>query len=109
MSSTPIAPEATIVLKDGSTVAVRGLAPADEPALAAFYGSLSPESQAFRFFAAPADVGELAKRLVISDYESQFGPTRRMPDCRHTSTRFRCSSAPSAPDSAKPGEMTTSA
>ncbi len=73
MSSAPSAPEATVVLKDGSTVEVRGLRPADEAGLAAFYGALSPESQAFRFFAAPADVGELAKRLVMSSYESQFG------------------------------------
>ena len=67
------APDATVVLKDGSTVAVRGLQPGDEAALTAFYSKLSPESQAFRFFCAPADVSEIAKRLVISDYESQFG------------------------------------
>src|SRR5919108_3238762 len=73
MSSAQVTPEATIVLKDGSTVAVRSLRPEDEGALAGFYGALSPESQGFRFFAAPADVGELAKRLVISNYESQFG------------------------------------
>ncbi len=73
MSSTPSAPEATVVLKDGSTVEVRSLRLADEAGLAAFYGALSPESQAFRFFAAPADVGEIAKRLVMSSYESQFG------------------------------------
>jgi len=73
VGSPPVTPEATIVLKDGSTVAVRGLRPEDEAPLGAFYGALSPESQGFRFFAAPADVGELAKRLVISDYESQFG------------------------------------
>jgi len=73
VGSPPVTPEATIVLKDGSTVAVRGLHREDEAALASFYGALSAESQAFRFFAAPSDVGELAKRLVISDYESQFG------------------------------------
>ena len=73
MSSAQVTPDTTIVLKDGSTVAVRGLRPEDEAPLGAFYGALSPESQGFRFFAAPADVGELAKRLVISDYESQFG------------------------------------
>jgi acyl-CoA synthetase (NDP forming)/RimJ/RimL family protein N-acetyltransferase len=73
VSSAPVTPEVTIVLKDGSTVSVRGLRPEDESALGAFYGGLSAESQAFRFFAAPADVGEVAKRLVISGYESQFG------------------------------------
>jgi acetate---CoA ligase (ADP-forming) len=73
MSSAAPAPDATVVLKDGSTVAVRGLQPGDEAALTAFYSKLSPESQAFRFFGAPTDVSEIAKRLVISDYESQFG------------------------------------
>jgi acyl-CoA synthetase (NDP forming)/GNAT superfamily N-acetyltransferase len=73
MSSAPPAPEATVVLKDGSTVAVRGLQPGDEAPLTAFYSKLSPESQAFRFFGAPADVSEIARRLVISNYESQFG------------------------------------
>ncbi len=73
MSSASPAPEATVVLKDGSTVAVRPLEPGDEAALTAFYSKLSPESQAFRFFAAPDHVAEFAKRLVISDYESQFG------------------------------------
>ena len=71
--SAQVLPESTIVLKDGSTVTVRGVRPDDEAALAAFYAGLSPESQGFRFFAAPADVGEVAKRLVISSYESQLG------------------------------------
>jgi acetate---CoA ligase (ADP-forming) len=77
MSSAAPAPEATVVLKDGSTVAVRPLQPGDEAALTAFYSRLSPESQAFRFFAAPNDVSEIAKRLVISNYESQFGLVAR--------------------------------
>jgi acetate---CoA ligase (ADP-forming) len=67
------APEATLVLKDGSTVAVRPIQADDETALAGFYGKLSPESQAFRFFANPTDVREIAKRLAISNFESQFG------------------------------------
>jgi len=77
MSSAAPAPEATVVLKDGSTVAVRPLQSGDEAALTAFYSRLSPESQAFRFFAAPDDVSEIAKRLVISNYESQFGLVAR--------------------------------
>jgi acyl-CoA synthetase (NDP forming)/ribosomal protein S18 acetylase RimI-like enzyme len=72
-SSASAAPETTLVLKDGSTVAVRGIRSDDEAALGAFYGALSPESRSFRFFAAPADVAEVAKRLVISNYESQLG------------------------------------
>ena len=73
MSSAPPGREATVVLKDGSTVAVRGIRPEDEPALAGFYASLSPESQAYRFFTAPADVQEIAHRMVIANYESQLG------------------------------------
>jgi len=66
-------PETTIVLKDGSTVAVRPVDSHDEAALTAFYSNLSPESLAFRFFASPQDIADVAKRLVISNYESQFG------------------------------------
>jgi acyl-CoA synthetase (NDP forming)/GNAT superfamily N-acetyltransferase len=61
------------VLRDGSTVTVRPIQAQDEAAIAGFYSKLSPESQAFRFFAAPTDVGEIAKRLAISRLESQFG------------------------------------
>ena len=67
------APDSTLVLRDGSTVAVRPVHAADEAALAGFYGKLSLESQAFRFFANPTDVRDIAKRLAISDFESQFG------------------------------------
>jgi len=73
VSSAPPTPEATVVLKDGSTVGVRPIRPDDESALADFYTRLSPESQSYRFFAAPADVREIAKRMVIAGYESQFG------------------------------------
>ena len=73
MSAAPPAPDSTLVLKDGSTVAVRPVEAHDEAALTSFYGGLSPSSLAFRFFAAPQDVAAVAKRLVISNYESQFG------------------------------------
>jgi acyl-CoA synthetase (NDP forming)/RimJ/RimL family protein N-acetyltransferase len=70
---TPGAPDSTLVLRDGSTVAVRPIQARDEAALAGFYAKLSPESQAFRFFSNPTDVRDIAKRLAISDFESQFG------------------------------------
>jgi acyl-CoA synthetase (NDP forming)/RimJ/RimL family protein N-acetyltransferase len=54
-------------------VTLRPIQAQDEAAIAAFYARLSPESQAFRFFAAPTDVGEIAKRLAITNLESQFG------------------------------------
>jgi acyl-CoA synthetase (NDP forming)/RimJ/RimL family protein N-acetyltransferase len=65
--------DSTLVLRDGSTVAVRPIQAHDEAALAGFYGKLSLESQAFRFFTNPTDVRDIAKRLAISDFESQFG------------------------------------
>jgi acetate---CoA ligase (ADP-forming) len=71
--SSAAVPEATLVLRDGSTVSVRPIQAHDGAALAGFYGRLSPESQAFRFFASPTDVGEIAKQLAISKFESQFG------------------------------------
>ena len=71
--SPPGATDSTLVLRDGSTVAVRPIQAQDEAALAGFYGNLSPESQAFRFFASQTDVREIAKRLAISNFESQFG------------------------------------
>ncbi|HLZ94147.1 MAG TPA: GNAT family N-acetyltransferase [Candidatus Dormibacteraeota bacterium] len=77
MSSAPPAPDATVVLKDGSTVAVGPVQAGDEQALTAFYAGLSAQSQAFRFFAAPDNVSDIAKRLVISSYESQFGLVAR--------------------------------
>ena len=52
---------------------VRPITAQDEAAIAGFYARLSPESQAFRFFAAPTDVGQIAKRLAISNLEVQFG------------------------------------
>src|ERR1051326_3096809 len=73
MGSAQASPETTIVLKDGSTVAVRPVDAHDESTLSAFYSKLSPESLAFRFFASPRDIRDVARRLVISNYESQFG------------------------------------
>lgn len=71
--SVPPTPDSTLVLRDGSTVTVRPIQASDEAEIAGFYRKLSPESQAFRFFAAPTDLGEIAKRLAISNLESQFG------------------------------------
>jgi acetyl coenzyme A synthetase (ADP forming)-like protein len=65
--------ESTVVLRDGSTVAVRPLRPEDEQALAAFFSNLSMESRVFRFFAAIASGDEPARRMVQIDYRSRFG------------------------------------
>ncbi|HVC74901.1 MAG TPA: GNAT family N-acetyltransferase [Candidatus Micrarchaeaceae archaeon] len=65
--------EATIVLRDGSTLAVRPIRSADEADLARFFTDLSMESRVFRFFAAIAHADALAKKLVDVDYSSRYG------------------------------------
>ena len=69
----PTHPEATVVLRDGSTVAVRPIRPEDEAELARFFEALSLESRVFRFFAAIASAGPAAKRMATVDYSSRYG------------------------------------
>ena len=63
------APDSTLVLKDGSTVAVRPVEAHDEAALTSFYGGLSPSSLAFRFFAAPQDVAEVVMAKLLGRWD----------------------------------------
>ena len=65
--------EATIVLRDGSTLAVRPIRPEDEADLARFFTDLSMESRVFRFFMAIANADALAKKLVDVDYRTRYG------------------------------------
>ena len=65
--------ESTIVLRDGSTVAVRPIRPEDEAALALFFSTLSMESRVLRFFAAVANADAAAKKMVQVDYKSHYG------------------------------------
>jgi acetyl coenzyme A synthetase (ADP forming)-like protein len=65
--------EATVVLRDGSTLAVRPIRSEDEADLARFFTDLSIESRVFRFFAAIAHADVLAKKLVDVDYSSRYG------------------------------------
>jgi acetate---CoA ligase (ADP-forming) len=69
----PASREATVVLRDGSTIAVRPIRPDDEPELARFYTDLSLESRVFRFFAAVANADSSVKRMVEVDYTSRYG------------------------------------
>ena len=69
----PVNREATVVLRDGSTLAVRPIRSADETDLARFFTDLSMESRVFRFFAAIAHAEALAKKLVDVDYSSRYG------------------------------------
>ena len=65
--------EGTVVLRDGSTVAVRPVRPDDEADLARFFSSLSLESRVFRFFAAVANVDSSVRSMVQVDYRSRYG------------------------------------
>ncbi len=65
--------EATVVLRDGSTVVVRPIRIEDAAALALFYKDLSLESRIFRFFAAVANADASIQRMVGVDYTSSYG------------------------------------
>ena len=65
--------EATVVLRDGSTVNVRPIRPGDEADLARFFTGLSLESRVFRFFAAVANADASVRRMVDVDYSQRYG------------------------------------
>ena len=65
--------EATIVLRDGSTLAVQPIRPDDEADLARFFTELSFESRVFRFFVAIKNADALAKQMVAVDYATRYG------------------------------------
>ena len=65
--------EATIVLRDGSTLAVRPIRPEDAPELSRFFTSLSLESRVFRFFAAVTNADAFVKRMIDVDYRTRYG------------------------------------
>ena len=65
--------EATIVLRDGSTLTVRPIRPDDEAELARFFADLSLESRVFRFFAAVANADASVKRMIDVDYRDRYG------------------------------------
>jgi acetate---CoA ligase (ADP-forming) len=61
----PVAlPEIDAVLRDGSTIHLRGAGPADRDALVGFYESLSLQSRYFRFFGGIATFGRLVDRWI---------------------------------------------
>ncbi len=62
-----------MTLRDGSTVHVRPLRPDDRPDLAAFFNRLSPDSRAFRFFSAAADIERAATLATDVDYADTYG------------------------------------
>ncbi len=65
--------EADVALRDGSTVRVRPVRPADHDALLAFFQSLSRDSLAFRFFSAGPNLEAAVKQAVDVDYARRYG------------------------------------
>ncbi|HET8974998.1 MAG TPA: GNAT family N-acetyltransferase [Solirubrobacterales bacterium] len=65
--------ETDIALRDGSTVHVRPVRPADEDALFEFLSGLSSESRVFRFFSGGADLRAAARLMADVDYGGRYG------------------------------------
>ncbi|HVX32340.1 MAG TPA: GNAT family N-acetyltransferase [Solirubrobacterales bacterium] len=62
-----------VVLRDGSTVSVRPVRPADAPLLLDFFRSLDERSLAFRFFTGAPRLEEVARVLAEVDQRRRFG------------------------------------
>jgi acyl-CoA synthetase (NDP forming)/GNAT superfamily N-acetyltransferase len=62
-----------VALRDGSTVRVRPVSPPDEPALATFFGSLSTDATALRFFSAGVSERRAASEAVNIVDDSGYG------------------------------------
>ena len=67
----PPPPEADVVLRDGSTVHVRGATPADFEGLRSFLSSLSEQSRLLRFFGPIGDFTKVTETFLQVDF-----PTR---------------------------------
>ena len=64
--------ESDVVLRDGSTLRLRPVRPADREGLLAMYARLSPESRRFRFFSTGNVVDAEVSRLLAADYDNEF-------------------------------------
>jgi acetate---CoA ligase (ADP-forming) len=62
-----------VALRDGSTVRVRRVRPADRDAIRAFMEGLSPESRFLRFFSAAANLDWVAERMSDVDEDRRVG------------------------------------
>jgi len=65
--------EATVVLRDGSTLTVRPVRSDDAAELGRFFENLSLESRVFRFFAAVVNASSSIQRMVNVNYTSRYG------------------------------------
>jgi succinyl-CoA synthetase alpha subunit len=65
--------ESDVVLRDGSTVALRPVEPSDEQLLHEFFGSLDERSLSFRFFTGAPNLMAVARTLAAVDQRGRFG------------------------------------
>ncbi len=65
--------EADAVLHDGSTVRLRPVRAADEPALLDLLDRLDQDSRVFRFFSGAPDLGRAAREMADVDYAGRYG------------------------------------
>ncbi|HXV05249.1 MAG TPA: hypothetical protein VFP23_05030, partial [Solirubrobacterales bacterium] len=65
--------KADVVLRDGSTVRLRPVAPSDEAALLELFQGLGPDSRSFRFFSGAADLAKAASMVADVDYAQRYG------------------------------------
>ena len=69
----PASREATVVLRDGSTLTIRPVRPDDAAELRRFFSDLSLESRVLRFFAAVVNADSSVQRMVNVNYTSSYG------------------------------------
>ena len=67
----PAQQDVDVVLRDGSTVHVRPVLPADRDGLERFLTGLSDQSRVFRFFTAIQDLGWAARQFTDVDYHER--------------------------------------
>src|SRR6202158_5977778 len=65
--------EATVVLRDGSTLTIRPVRADDAAELGRFFADLSLESRVFRFFAAVVNANSSIQGMVNVNYTSSYG------------------------------------
>jgi acetyl coenzyme A synthetase (ADP forming)-like protein len=65
--------EATVVLRDGSTLTIRPVRPDDAVELGHFFADLSLESRVFRFFAAVVNADSSIQGMVNVNYTTSYG------------------------------------
>ena len=64
--------ESDVVLRDGSTLRLRPIRPADAAGLRELYDRLSRESLYFRFFTVPVGRAPDVSQLVLADFDNEF-------------------------------------